>query len=484
VSPHFNTTTVKKIQRKNSAKAALFAGATALMTLTPQLHAQSSDALIDKLEQKGILTADEAKQLRVESQDDFKSSCTNNFASQFDKAFAAETGTPDWVTGYKFGGDFRGRFDDEDSQNPAFVNRIRLRYRLRVGLVVNLKDDLQAGFSIASDGNPNGSGGDPLSNNTTLTGNGTKKYLYINTAYGKWTPIHNDDWTLSGTFGKMDNPFQLTPMVFDPELTPEGGALQTTYDFSDTQSLSFNGAAFVLLDSSSGASGQTRDPFMYGGQVTWNAKWTPKIASSLGVSAFAIVNGGQLTTANFPLSFTGNQGNSRNFNAASGSYVLTYDFNPIIGDASVTYTLDSFPFYKGAFPVKLAGEIMDNPAAPSNNKGYWGGFVLGKCATKGTWDISYRYEYLEQDAWWDQEVDDDNVAYYAAQPNPGWLPADNIAGGTNIRGHLIRCDYALSDGLTFTVECYINDLINQTIDGVAQPKSDSLHLMADLMWKF
>jgi len=52
VSPHFNTTTVKKIQRKNSAKAALFAGATALMTLTPQLHAQSSDALIDKLNQK------------------------------------------------------------------------------------------------------------------------------------------------------------------------------------------------------------------------------------------------------------------------------------------------------------------------------------------------------------------------------------------------------------------------------------------------
>ena len=61
-------TTIKKTRKRNSAKLALFAGAAALAALAPQSRAQSSsDALIDKLEQKGILTADEAKELRAES---------------------------------------------------------------------------------------------------------------------------------------------------------------------------------------------------------------------------------------------------------------------------------------------------------------------------------------------------------------------------------------------------------------------------------
>src|ERR1700689_643999 len=91
-------TTMKKFKKQNHTKVALFAGATALMALTPNIHAQSAgDALVDKLEQKGILSADEAKQLREENKQDFSSSLTNNFDQAFDKA----TGTPDYVTGYK-----------------------------------------------------------------------------------------------------------------------------------------------------------------------------------------------------------------------------------------------------------------------------------------------------------------------------------------------------------------------------------------------
>ena len=48
----------------------------------------------------------------------------------------------------------------------------------------------------------------------------------IDTAYGKWTPINNGTWMLSATFGKMDKPFQASPMVFDADYTPEGAALQ------------------------------------------------------------------------------------------------------------------------------------------------------------------------------------------------------------------------------------------------------------------
>ena len=36
-------------------------------------------------------------------------------------------------------------------------------------------------------------------------------------------------------------------MVFDPDLTPEGGAIQASYKINDANSLAFNGAAFVLM---------------------------------------------------------------------------------------------------------------------------------------------------------------------------------------------------------------------------------------------
>jgi hypothetical protein len=276
----------------------------------------------------------------------------------------------------------------------------------------------------------------------------------------------------------MDNPFQLTPMVFDPDLTPEGGAIQATYKINDRNSLAFNGAAFVLDE----LSGSTRDPFMYGGQIMWNAKWNSKLASSLGVAMFDIVNPGNLndlaaSSPNLPLGNTSNEGNSR-----SAAGYLMNNFNPVVIDGSVTYTLDSFPLYKGAFPIKFAGEYMNNPAAAANNEGFWGGITLGQSGKKGTWDISYRYEYLEQDAWWDQLVDDDNVAYMQTAPDAGWI--SGLVGGTNIKGSLIKADYSLTDALTLSFTCYINSLINQSPAGVSEPNSAAMHAMADLMWKF
>jgi hypothetical protein len=86
---------MKKSKKRNHTKVAIFAGATALMALTPSSYAQSAgDALVDKLEQKGILSADEAKQLREENKQDFAGSFMNNFDQAFDKA----TGTPDWIS--------------------------------------------------------------------------------------------------------------------------------------------------------------------------------------------------------------------------------------------------------------------------------------------------------------------------------------------------------------------------------------------------
>ena len=124
---------------QTTTKLAFLAGAAALAAFTPQAHAQSSDALIDKLVDKGILSANEAKDLREESDKDFKT------------AFAAKTGMPDWVSGYKLSGDVRGRYEQFGADNANYIDRTRLRYRVRVGLAVNMLDNVEAGFRLSSD---------------------------------------------------------------------------------------------------------------------------------------------------------------------------------------------------------------------------------------------------------------------------------------------------------------------------------------------
>jgi hypothetical protein len=474
-------TTMKKFKKQNHTKFALFAGATALMSLTPNIHAQSSgDALVDKLEQKGILSADEAKQLREENRQDFAGSLTNNF----DQAFNKVTGTPDYVTGYKFSGDFRGRYDEVASTdgNSHFTDRDRYRYRLRVGLTVTLKDNLEVGFRLTS-GDPATSGsfnnaGNPLSNNSTFQDNGTKKNVYIDTAYGKWTALNGDGWLFSAIIGKMDNPLQFTPMVFDSDWTPEGAAIQSGYTFNDQQSILVNGAAFVEDQEIGGAdTGSVRSPALFVGQAIWNANWTKQFGTSLGLGGYILQNSKNLTAASVPYL---NQGNTR----TTGG-VLVNGYTPIIADASATYKLDSFPLYPGAFPIKIAGEYINNLdtiSGNNNNQGYWAGVTFGKSGKKHTWDISYRYEYLEADAAYDQLVDDDNGAYYQNAPaggTVGWF------GGTNIKGHLIKANYSITDSLTFTFTCFLNQLITPGLNSAGgEPNNSALHVMADLMWKF
>ncbi|MFZ0828124.1 MAG: putative porin [Verrucomicrobiia bacterium] len=479
---------MKTLKKQNTRKnVALFAGATALMALTPQLQAQTSvDALLNKLEQKGILTVDEAKELKAENQQDS--------AADLNKAINSRFQMPDYVTSIKLYGDFRGRVDDQASTdgNKSFVDRTRYRYRLRAGLVISMKDNLETGFSITSgDSAPttpsgySGGGGQPLSNNSTLQDNGTKKNVYIDTAYGKWTALNSDGWLLSATIGKMYNPLQFTPMVFDSDWTPEGAALQGGYTFNDQQAILVNLAAFVEdQEVGGGDTGSVRAPGLFGGQAIWNANWTESLASSLGLGGYLIVNPGELTTANVPYV---NQGNTRIW-SNTGVGTLVNDYAPIIADASVTYKLDSFPLYPGKFPIKLAGEYINNVGAKqnnNNNQGCWVGVMFGKSGKKHAWDISYRYEYLEADAVYDQLVDDDNGAYYQ------YLLANNggavgYFGGTNLKGNLIKANYSLADALTFSITCYLNQLINPGLNAQAtgEPNNSAMHLMADLMWKF
>ncbi len=450
----FQTTTMKKRNFSNvKTKSTLLAGAAATLALSATCHAQSSDALIDKLVQKGFLTTKEAQDLREDAD------------KNFNAAIQAKTGMPDWVTSYKLSGDFRARFDRISGDNSTLAERNRFRYRLRFGITANILENLEAGFRLGT----GDSAGNPLSNNTTEENNFSKKPIWIDTAYGKWTPINSDGWVASATVGKMENPFVVTPMVFDPDLTPEGVVLQGSYAFNDQHTLAFMGGGFVMDEEK----GSQHDPGMLGEQLMLNSKWNLHWASSIGVAAFQILNRDMLTNGNVT---ENNEGNIR-----TGGGALTSGFKPIVVDANVTYTFDSAPLYNGPFPVKFGVEYMNNIATSQNNSGYWAGITFGKAGLHKTWELTYRYEYLQANAWYDQMVDDDFGVYYQ-NAFPG--SAAGYFGGTNVKGHLVKFTYALTDSMSFACSAFINDMVNSSVNGAVQPSPATLRIFADLMWKF
>jgi len=445
----------------------------ALLLARAAATAQSSDALIDKLVEKGILSVKEANDLREETE------------KNFSQAYSVKSGMPEWISAMKFNGDFRGRFEQNNTDNEAYDTRNRFRYRVRFGITVSFLDDFDVGLRLAS-GNPQtisgGTlvGGQPITANTDLSSLESRKFIWVDAAFARWTPIHNGDWTVSATIGKMDNPFQLSNMIWDYDINPEGGAFQVIHNFGDKHVLKGTGAFFVLdelnqVNNSVPGIDPKHDPYVYGGQLLFESKWTPKFDTALGVAAFDIAYHDSLSALIQPFY---NSGNTR----ISSTGQLKYNYNPIIGTAAATYTLESFPFYKGRFPLKALGEYMVNPGAPSNNEAYRAGVQIGKAGHKGTWEIVYRYQRLEPDAWFDALVDDDNGAFYAVG-NPqlaGTGKASGWFGGTNVKGHFIQGTYSFSDYLNFTFSYYMNELI---INAPGQP-SQAAHFMADLMWKF
>src|SRR3989442_10720845 len=111
-----NSKIMKKTKRSRTAALMLAANVFALGAC-----AQSADALIDKLVDKGILTVKEANDLREETDKGFTA------------AYSVKSGMPEWVSALKFNGDFRGRYESFTFDDPNTPDRNRFRYRARFG---------------------------------------------------------------------------------------------------------------------------------------------------------------------------------------------------------------------------------------------------------------------------------------------------------------------------------------------------------------
>ncbi len=449
--------------KKQNIGVALLAAAVG-MTFATTGHAQSVDSLLDKLVDKGVLTVKEANDLREESDKDFT------------KAYAAKSGMPEWVTSLKFNGDLRLRYDRITAEDMTFETRDRFRYRLRFGYTAVLKDNWEVGIGLTSSEQTgqNASAADPISNNQSFGDNASKKAIAIDKAYVKWTPLNDAIWTLSSTMGKMENPYVFpSTILFDKDYTPEGIALEGSFRVNDKHTLRALGTAFILDEVST----STEDPYMFGGQVRWEAAWSPKVQTALGGALLSIINDQMLTNGAVP-----NIGGGNTRTGPTG--VLANSFTPIYTDANLTYTFDHAPLYNAPFPITFGADYIHNCDADDNNTGYSFGVVIGKAGKKGLWQIDYRYTELQGDAWYEEVVESDFGAYYKYNTvNAG---GSGYRSGTNVRGHWIKATYNFYDSVSFSVAYFLTELIHNPPSNPAGATYDSssTRLFVEAVWKY
>ena len=446
------------------------------LLVTPAVaHAQSADALLDKLVQKGVLTLDEANELRDQSDKDFA------------KAYSVKSGMPDWVSSFRINGDFRGRFEGFYGDHANFVDRARWRYRLRAGFTAVMLDDFEVGFRFGSGDADNAAsinrGIDPISNNQSFQNNAGKKGLFLDTAYARWSPINTGAWTGAFTFGKMENPLVSSDLWFDGDYTPEGLSEQFTYTLNSQHLLRLTGVQFVLDELASSG----KDPYMAGGQLRLESTWNTRWSTAVGGGFFGFLNEDQLTSAAVP---DINAGNSRTVIRSGNTFTLgapTAKFETFIADAGVTYNLESMPFHSGAFPIRVFGEYLYNLGADTANQGWQAGIGFGKAGKKRTWELTYRYKWLEGDVWYEELTDSDSGAFYtgpfAAATAPNLLRAagTGYGSGTNIRGHWLRLGYSPYDSVVLNLTLINLDLIEEYAPGT---NSNETRLQVDAIWKF
>ena len=266
----------------------------------------------------------------------------------------------------------------------------------------------------------------------------------------------------------MENPFVFSDMVFDSDYTPEGAAIQGTYDVGEKHGVSGTVAGFVLEE----VGGSSRDSYLLGAQLRLDSSWTEKISSSFGVAGLAIQSPTALTTA------AENNINDGNFRTAGG--VLVEGFNPIVVDGAVTYKLDSFPGYKGVFPIKLHGDYLNNPRAQELGESYSVGLKLGKAGKKGLWEIGYAWKEHQNNTWYEEMVDSDTGVFYAVAPAALGAGA-GYQSGIGYRGNVISAKYNPYDFMQLSLKLMNMAAINENPVGSG---STINRILLDVIWKF
>lgn len=397
--------------------------------------AQASDAevLLNLFQEKGMISPQEAEKARTELAKRSAQSA-EEFAKQSKVHFAK------WIEGIDLYGDARLRFETRGGENGAVagddrMERNRWRYRLRAGAKMEFTDNLRAGIQIET-----GSSG--RSSNVTFGDDAgpwgkSSDGIFLGLLYLNWTPT---DW-LDLTAGRQANPFKVTSLVWDGDLTPEG--LSESFKTKAGKFDLFATFGQYVYDDSNpdnafGGGASYGDAFLLVNQV--GAKFNVSKDVSVQVAPTLNVYSGQGDTYR-------------------GPFVGTTVVNSIgINDLLVVEIPAEVKFKVGSIPARVFGDFAMNlqgddraraagtPQFDDEVYAWQAGAELGSAKKKGGWSMKAFYQMSD---------------LYALDAN--LVDSDLFDSRLNMKGFVVQGVYALTDFANLTLTYANADRNNQSL---------------------
>lgn len=399
----------------------IFSLLTVLLFISNVAFASEVDVLLKKLVEKGILNASEAQEIRTETNEEVAKVEAHKLD---DYKKLAKDNMPDWVKNTKLKGDFRLRYQHKhEKADNDFAKDTNLgRIRLRLGLESKVNDKLIAGVGIAS------GSGDPRSTNISFGGYNEKKTVVLDYAYAKYSPF---SW-LNLVGGKMllnDALWEPTDLVWDTDITPEGGIAQLSTKLGPNATLFLNSGVLVVdSDTSTDANGPTA--FLI--QPGIDYKVNDRVSLKSAISYDALVNTKDHTSSKYS-----SQSNTGNTIKGSSSY--SYDYKMLNPELELTIKKPFETLGLGVDFLKFQGEYVNNLAVSDKATGFATGFKLGKDKIEkwGDWQFKYIYTMLGRDAVLDVLPD-----------------SDRYGGATGIRSHEGELNFGLGKNTFLGFDVY------------------------------
>ncbi|MHB9154842.1 MAG: putative porin [Endomicrobiales bacterium] len=353
---------------------------------------------------------------------------------------------PSWIQNLTIKGDLRLRhqLDWDSSRNFA---RTRERLRLRTGFETRVKENMKAGFGLATGSekilNKTVTAGsvagdaivdaEPASTNHTFSNGFGKPMLMVDFAYLEYTPCN---W-LKITGGKMKAGTPLwnpTDLLWDTDINPDGVAVTLSRKVSESLGFFLNGGWLIMNELNTTAD----DPDVIIAQPGFSWKPSEKITLKAAVAYQQL-----------------------NVNGKNTGYYGTPAFDYLGMNPGFNISVNELV---GPYSLALFGDMIQNgdskPAADKAGSAF--GLLFGdeKLSTFGQWQATFIQRRLETNAWLAKLGD-----------------SDAYGGAVNSQGYEAIVTLGLTKSASLGFDYYQMDAIT----GASVPKS---LLQIDLVYKF
>ena len=497
----------------------LCAGLIGLSANSAFAQSEIIDELLDKLRDKGVLSDDEYQALkkareeeRLEQRAERRRQAVKAAQDQEKEEKAKQATKVDINPGIRsiqLFGDVRLRYESRAGSSSFAVpgtggafdwTADRWRYAARIGIRGDLTENWFYGLRLDTGTNPRSSWV-TFGNNSNATAGGVAPYgktgdaISIGQVYAGWRTW---PW-LTLQAGKMPNPFFTTPMVWDPDINPEGLAERLSFAVNDKLTLFGNFGQFVYQhynpnDTSGGLSLGNHEGYQFGWQGGVNYQFNEKVSGRAAIS-FYNYSGMNQTTA-----FTPTISNGFGGPFAKGPQNTTVASNLAFHNGTNSLRYFSFPaevnFPIGSWSARGFGDLAYNIQAGDRAQ-------AGNYASVGDEPLAYQLglavgtnlgltmnQVAAKKNTWEARVYWQQVQLNSIDPN--LTDSDFFEGRTNLEGIFVAFAYAPSDSIIGTFRFGGAHRLNANAPTPGsnpdipqvQPLTQYKLLQFDLTWKF